>query len=114
MIHEMKLCPKPFAAIREGRKTLELRLYDEKRQKIRVGDTLRFTEAESGEALTAKVVALHRFPSFASLYEALPLDRCGYREDEIATACPEDMLTYYTKEEEETYGVVAIEITLLG
>lgn len=113
MIHEMKLRPNPFAAIREGRKTYELRLYDEKRQALRVGDTLRFTETESGETLSAKIVGLHRFPTFAALYDALPLEKCGYRKEELAAASPEDMRAYYTKEEEEKYGVVAIEIRIL-
>lgn len=113
MIHEMKLRPQPFSAIRRGEKTFELRLYDEKRQMIRVGDTLRFTETESGERLAAEVVALHRFPTFAALYSALPLTRFGYTEDQLATASPEDMRAYYTKEEEEKYGVVAIEIKVL-
>ena len=110
MIHEMKLRPAPFAAIRQGTKTYELRLYDEKRKAIRVGDTLRFTETESGEVLTAEVIALHPFPDFAALYEALPLDRLGYSAADLATASAEDMRAYYPRAEEERYGVVAIEI----
>ena len=48
MIHYMKLNPKPFAMIAEGRKTIELRLYDEKRQGISLGDTIVFKNTENG------------------------------------------------------------------
>lgn len=37
----MKLAPLPMQEIREGRKTIELRLYDEKRKQISVGDTIK-------------------------------------------------------------------------
>ena len=46
--HIMKLHPRPFAKIKDGSKTIELRLYDEKRQRISVGDTLRFVNTENG------------------------------------------------------------------
>ena len=113
MTHEMRLDPTPFAAIAEGRKTLELRLFDEKRQAITEGDTILFCERGSGRRLTARVVALHRFQGFAELYAALPLSKCGYRECELATASPADMEKYYSLAEQEKYGVVAIEISLI-
>jgi beta-fructofuranosidase len=94
--------------IKNGEKTIELRLYDEKRRKIKVGDTILF---KSGVGqLTATVKALHIFRSFEELYAALPLDKCGYAADETATASPDDMLEYYNKEQIEKYGVVGIEI----
>ena len=114
MTHTLNLCPSPFEMIRSGRKTIELRLYDERRQSIEVGDTLVFVHTEDASlTLTAKVTALHLFPDFAALYAALPLDRCGYLPEEIATASPEDMNVYYSAERQAQYGVVGIEITLL-
>ena len=38
MKHTMKLRPNPFRMILCGEKTYELRLYDEKRQCIKIGD----------------------------------------------------------------------------
>ncbi len=38
MIHYMNLADDPFEQIASGNKTIELRLYDEKRQKIKVND----------------------------------------------------------------------------
>ena len=108
MTHKMKLCPEPFMMIRRGRKTIELRLNDEKRQKIKVGDTIVFTNTATGETLTKQVLQLHVFDSFRELYEALPLLKCGYTPEDIATASPADMEAYYSLEEQKNYGVVGI------
>ena len=110
MLHLMKLDPSPFQKIKKGEKTIELRLFDTKRQKIYVGDMVRF-ECNSTEALTAKVKALHVFQNFEQLYAALPLTQCGYTEADAAHASPEDMLAYYSGDQIETYGVVGIELT---
>ena len=40
MTHHMNLNPQPFSMIADGTKTIELRLLDEKRSLISVGDTL--------------------------------------------------------------------------
>ena len=114
MTHTLNLNPEPFEMIRNGRKTIELRLWDEKRSQIRVGDTLMFVHTEDAtRTLTARVLALHLFPDFAALYAALPLDRCGYLPEEIPTASPADMNVYYSAEKQALYGVVGIEIMLL-
>ncbi len=113
--HEMKLRPRPFAAVASGKKRIELRLFDEKRRTIAVGDHIRFTCPKTGEAVTAAVLTLHRFPDFAALYEAL-LPRVGpeglgYAVGEAVS--PADMLDYYTAEDITRWGVVGIELGLL-
>lgn len=114
MTHQLNLHSCPFAMIQNGQKTIELRLYDEKRQQIKVGDTLVFTHSDDPtRTLTAVVTALHRFPDFAALYAALPLDKCGYLPEEMLTASPEDMNVYYSAEKQAKYGVVGIEIALV-
>lgn len=111
MIHEMNLHPRPFALIADGRKTIELRLLDEKRQKIAVGDTLIFTNTDDPALqLRCVVKKLHCFASFAALYAALPLEKCGYLPEELADARAEDMEMYYPPEKQKQYGVVGIEI----
>ena len=109
----MKLQNRPFEMIKNGKKTIELRLYDEKRKCISKGDTIIFTNAENeAEKLAVSVVDLFVFDSFRSLYAALPLDECGYTEDNIRTASPDDMNVYYSEEEQKKYGVVGIKISL--
>lgn len=111
MTHYMHLNDEPYAKIAAGTKTIELRLYDEKRRKIKAGDTIVFTRATSSDYICASVKALHIFPSFSALYAAIPPERCGYAPGEKAQ--PKDMEKYYSKEEEAQYGVVSIELSLL-
>ena len=99
--HSMKLQRQPFEAIRLEQKTIEMRLYDEKRRQIAVGDTITFRC--DGEELTVRVIALHRFPDFAALYAALPRSMLGSDD-------PEDMVQYYSEEQQRKYGVLGIEI----
>ncbi len=112
MLHNMKLHPQPFTMIKSGQKTIELRLWDEKRQKISIGDTILFTNTANGEQLRAAVVQLHRFASFQELYQALPLLQCGYTEEDVAAAQATDMDAYYSPDAQEKYGVVGIELSL--
>ena len=112
--HVMNLTPAPMQEIRTGNKTIELRLNDEKRKQISVGDTIKFINTEdSNDTLRVKVVDLFLFSSFAELYDHLPLLKCGYSEDNINTASPDDMEMYYSREKQNKYGVVGIEISLL-
>ena len=122
MIHEMKLNPEPFSLIKNGTKKIELRLYDEKRRKIKIGDTIVFTKTGSSnsttinnskpEQLEVTVTNLFVFDSFEELYQNLNLLECGYTKENIEKAHPEDMEEYYSKELQEKYRVVGIQIKL--
>lgn len=109
-IHNMKLQPSPFEMIKSGKKTIELRLYDEKRKLIKSGDKIVFTNAFTGEILKKTVLKLHLFDSFVELYNSLPLLKCGYTEEDVENADPSDMELYYSAEEQKKYGVVGIEL----
>ena len=111
MKHKMNLRDAPFQLMKTGQKTIELRLYDEKRRQISVGDEIEFANSVT-PSLTIRrtVVALHLFPSFNELYASLPLLRCGYTADELSTASPSDMDLYYSKQAQKAYGVVGIEL----
>ena len=112
MTYYMNLSPLPFSRIADGSKTIELRLNDEKRQKIAVGDSIVFTNTETEETVSAKVLALHKFPDFEALYKALPLEKCGYAESELSTAHHTDMEQYYPQEKIQKHGALGIEICL--
>ena len=109
-MHYMNLHAAPFEKIKSGEKTIELRVYDEKRQQIKVGDNIVFTNNATGEELTKTVKMLHLFDSFEALYNALPLLKCGYTTDDIDTAKPSDMGQYYSLDKQKKYGVVGIEL----
>lgn len=111
MKHEMGLDPEPFRMIYDGVKTIELRLFDKKRQAVNIGDTIVFRRTDNkGFWVATEVIALHRFPTFKELYAALPLTKCGYTEETAAEASPDDMLKYYPEGAQRKTGVVGIEI----
>lgn len=111
--HEMKLDPAYFARIASGRKKYELRLNDDKRRKIEIGDEILFTNNATGQTLLTKVLGKEIFPDFAALYRALPLLECGYTEETLPAASPKDMEAYYSPAEQRKFGVVGIRLELL-
>lgn len=111
MKHQMKLNNKPFESIKNGIKTIKLRLYDEKRSLIKEDDTIEFTNRETNENLNVVVIKLHKYSTFDELYKHFDKEKLGYKQGEIAN--PSDMNKYYSKEEQEKYGVVGIEIKKL-
>lgn len=111
MKHELRLHDEPFELIKKGTKTIEMRLYDEKRRLIKENDIIEFTNRITGEKIKTKVIKLHLFNSFRELYNNFDNESLGYKVSEIKD--PKDMEKYYTKEEECKYGVVGIEIELI-
>ena len=111
MIHKMRLHNEPFKLIKNGTKTIELRLYDEKRSLIKKGDLIEFESRTTNEKIISQVVELHKYNNFEELYKYFDKVSMGYKETEVAN--PKDMEQYYTKEEQSKYGVVGIEIKLI-
>lgn len=109
MIHEMHLRETPFKEIKSGVKTVEVRLGDEKRKRIKKGDEICFDC--DGEKIFAEVAELFRFDSFSALFASDLKDKCGMAELS-AEERAEKMSEYYSKEDEEKYGVLAIELRL--
>lgn len=110
MTHNMKLCLGAFGSISDGSKTIELRLNDEKRQQINVGDTIIFNCTKNNDIITSRVKALHKFTDFKDLYKVLPLDKCGYTANQVKSAKYTDMYDYYTEEQIKKYGALGIEL----
>ena len=111
MIHEMKLNDNPFNLIKSKHKTIELRLYDEKRRKIEVGHAITFNNNKTNDKLNVLVTNLYIYKNFEELYKNHNKINLGYLEEEIANPC--DMELYYSKEEQEKYSVVGIEVKVM-
>lgn len=108
MLHLMNLHDSPFAMINSGYKTIEMRLYDEKRQMISVGDIIEFTNNKTQEKIYCLVINLHIYPSFKELYEKFDPRLLGYLDGEAVSY--HDMEMYYPEEKINKYGVIGIEI----
>lgn len=112
MLHKMKLQNGPFEMIKCGRKTIEMRLLDDKRKKINIGDIIEFVNQNNNEIIKAKVIDLHKFNTFEELYANFDKVTLGYEDDE--EAIPYDMQKYYDKEKIDKYGVIGIEIEMIS
>lgn len=109
MIHKMKLKESPFERIKNGTKTVEFRLYDEKRSKIKIGDQIEFSKLpDLQETILVDVLDLYREDTFENLFKKLFTD-----EDEIKKKT-KSMYQYYSPDEEKQYGVVGIKISLIS
>ena len=107
MIHKIKLNESPFERIKNGTKTIEFRLYDEKRQQIKVGDKIEFSKLpDLQEKLLVDIIDLYREDTFEYLFRKLYLD-----EEEIIRKT-KSMYQYYSPEKEKEYGVLGIKIKI--
>lgn len=109
-VHKMNLYPDAFELIENGSKKVEMRLNDEKRQKLTIGDLVIFTNTKTKEEIIVEVIDLKTFKSFNELYSSYEKTVIGYKKDEVAN--PNDMLDYYSQEQIDKYGALAIEIKL--
>ena len=110
MIWEMNLNSRPFELIKSGRKEIEMRLFDERRRNIKIGDDIVFTNNATQEKLLVEVVNLYRFDNFEELYKFFDKTKLGYLPEEEAS--PKDMEEYYPLDKILHYGVLGIEIKL--
>ena len=112
MTHYMNLWNDSFQAIKEGWKTIEMRLNDEKRSVINIDDAIEFTNTATQEKMLCKVTNIYKYPDFAELYRNHSKLSIGYKNDEEAD--PDDMLLYYTRDDIKKYGVVGLELIRKG
>ena len=110
MMHIMRLHNKPFMLIKDGIKNIEMRINDEKRQLIKIGDNIQFVNRFTNEIIYTEVINLYYFNNFEELYNNFDKVSIGYDKNDDAN--PNDMNKYYSKEEIDKFGVLAIEIKL--
>ena len=65
----MKLVDFAFQKVKSGEKDIEVRLNDEKRQLIKIGDIIEFSHIETGEILKVKVINLYKYDTFKELFD---------------------------------------------
>ncbi len=110
-IHKMNLNDSPFKLISQGSKTIELRLNDEKRKKLKEGDYINFTNLETQEEILVEIIKLNLFPDFKTLYKQYDPIAMGYKETDVVDY--HDMEKYYSLDKQKLYSALAIEINLV-
>jgi len=107
----MNLQPKYFDFIKDGTKRIELRLYDEKRRSIQLGDIIEFAKSDD-EKFKAEVVGLLRYNSFADLFEDFDISilaDSSITKQELLEVLGE----FYSEEKQAEFGVIGIRIKLI-
>lgn len=113
MKYEMKLRGEYFDKIKSGQKIYEIRLNDEKRQQFKVGDYILFRRVENeDDTLDVVIEDLLHFKSFADMLILLPLKDIGF-ENKTRKEVEDIYHTFYSKEDEEKYKVLAIKVKVV-
>ncbi len=106
--HSLQLASEPFRAIVDGVKTVESRLYDEKRQLIHLGDEIIFTNREDeNQTIVVRVVGLLRYKTFHDLFSHNPPSKFG---GESIEWLENQINEFYDIHEQRQYGVIGIEL----
>jgi len=105
--HQLQLATEPFEAIVIGKKTIESRLFDEKRQKIAIGDEITFTNRENtAQTVNVKVTNLLRAETFHDLFiHNIPSKFGG----ESVAWLDNQIKEFYSEADQHENGVVGIE-----
>lgn len=107
--HKMKLVDFAFNKINNKEKDIELRLNDDKRKQINIGDIIEFEHIDTHEIIRTQVTNLYRYSTFKEIFNNFDFRRFGLENNDYNV-----MYSFYTKEEENKYGVLGIEIKLIN
>lgn len=95
--HNLRLHLEPFLKIHSGEKIVEVRLNDEKRQQIEVGDEINFSlRTNESVSVTKGVAELMYFNNFEELYLVYP-------EERVYNASQ-----YYSSSDVERFGLIVL------
>ena len=98
-----------FEIIKNGTKHIEVRLNDEKRRKLKIGDKLTFlrrpNDDSSIDALVKNLKVYKNFEELVKDYDIKDMYLENYTKEEFLKL----LERFYTIEEQEKYGVVAID-----
>ncbi len=98
VVYQMKLSANPFEKVANGVKTIESRLFDEKRRKINIDDQIEFACIDNpSKKIITNVEALYRYSNFENLFSDFPPEHFGS----------------FSKEEQEKYRVIGIKLSLV-
>ncbi len=109
MKHTMSLGLTPFYnMVKSGTKTVELRLWDEKRRRIKIGDEIEFYNGD--DTTIVRVIGLYLSDTFENLFKMFDVSAAGMADVSIGL---EKISEIYPRARQIEYGVVGIKIELI-
>ena len=110
MFHKMKLYADYFELVKSNEKKYEIRLNDDKRKNVQVGDIIKFSNFSlPKEAIFVEVKSIQYYFSFANLFNHVPMKLIGLPDRSIDEAISK-IYSIYSKEDERKFGVILMEI----
>ncbi len=110
-IHVAHRDTKWFDMMINGKKTVEARLYDEKRRRYVVGDHVKIFSRPDSREMVVEVTDLHRAPSFETLLTSHSPSDFGFSSVEHGL---NEIGTYYDENDEQQNGVVGIRVRVIA
>ena len=104
----MNLSQPYFDMVKNGKKTVEIRLYDEKRRKLKIGDKIKFSNNETSETFVKEIKNIKLFESFRKAIEKTRLKNCMPNISRIDDAVKIYHSFSNYKSNEKELGVIAI------
>lgn len=101
--HKMTVKQPYFNLIKDGKKTIECRLFDSKRQQINIGDMIEFSNAN--DKCSKMVVGLFRAKNFHTLFTKINVNDAGFEKIEDAEKALEE---FYDLKSQNNIGVIGI------
>lgn len=112
MKHTIKIQPEYYNYILHGTKRIEIRLNDEKRKQIKIGDTITFLkEPDLIESFNAKVIELMHYNNFEDMLNDIDISLLADKsvsQEELINSLEQ----FYSKEKQKEYSVVGIKIEI--
>lgn len=101
-----------FYLVKDGTKNVEIRLNDKKRKNLKIGNIITFIKRpDNVERIKTKITALKYFDDIYSLKKTYPVEKiykANYSFEEFLAI----LKRFYTDEQINKYGIVAIEFEI--
>lgn len=109
----MKVRPEYFEKIKSGKKIYEIRLLDDKRKMLKVGDTVLLKkEPDLFDGIVIRITEIKYFNTFLEMAQRLSIKDIGF-EGKTAKEVNDLYHEIYAIEDEVKYGVVALKMEVL-
>ena len=108
MKQTMKLSEPYYSLVKKNEKTVEIRVYDEKRQKLKIKDTIIFTKQDGSGKFKRNIINLVISKNFETSIRNATLKKCMPNVKSVKEAVNIYHSFSNYKENAKKYGVVAI------
>lgn len=111
---QMHLNHQPFEQIKAGTKKIEIRLNDDKRSQLKMGEKVEFTDLKTNEKIITEVLSLERFQTFKELFKKYSGPIIGSPETESIEELDRENSEIYSRKQKKNFGALAIHLKVIS